>query len=527
MAHVIYAFSKRVTSDKIEPMKIIDDLDIKKIKSIINKLPHPKEKDLKKINLRTNPRNWIISMLKNFPDINENDMNQLLYDFTDSMKYRMREVTKHIIGILLQDQLLLCHSIFGEETITPEWKTIPRMLDSDNILRYAQFLQEEQSIKVRYYEKYATESFVEWLRLPHKDAFYHFGGYYRLYSEMDNNVNVFELNEKQIEEWIREHPEMKEGRIKLSNPLESLTIKQVYVGAKKYENIRDFLQDFHAEKYNINYYLGRYKEIIGSLDTFFTRHLDEKNRLVKIEGANQVTVLEKQNPNFDILFINDTIEIRDSYIEDLYTRFVNREEINIFHAGGIFMHPPLSLANLKIWNNVKHSELNKIIIDYYTTINLQDRNLKRLIEILLFKILYENNKKKPISKFFKIFCRRLEQDIHFNERFTKLENNELKVHLEFKARDFFTGKDKDIIERISGYLDKKLSLVESIIVLIGVEDDGTIAPIPSSRLSSDRVSSLMKNVQKSVSNQIHFLSLKQETEGILMIYTGNINLLNS
>ncbi|MFX0088087.1 MAG: hypothetical protein ACFFAU_20705 [Candidatus Hodarchaeota archaeon] len=527
MAQTIYAFSKRVTSDKIKPMKIIDDLDIKKIKSIINKLPQPKEKDLKKINLRTNPRNWIKSLLENFPNINESEMNQLLYDFTDSMRYRMREATKYIIGILLQDQLLLSHSIFGEETITPEWKTIPRMLDSDNILRYAQFIQEQQSIKVRYYEKYATESFVEWLRLPLKDAFYHFGGYYRLYSEVEKKINVFELNEKQIEEWIKKHPEMKEGRIKFANPLEYLTIKQVYVGARKYENIRDFLQDFHAEKYDINYYHDRYNKIIGSLEPYSNKYLDEKNRLVKIVGDKQEIVLEKQNPNFDILFINDNIELRDSYLEDLYTRFVNKEEINLFHAGGVFMHPPLSFANLKIWNKVNQGELNRIIIDYYITINLQDRNLKRLIEILFFKIITENNKKMPISRFFRLFYRRLEQDIQFNKRFTKLENDELNVQLEFKARDFFTGKDKEIIDRISGYLDGKLGSGESIILLIGVEDDGTLDPIPINRLKSDRVSSLMKKVQNSIPSPIYFLSLTQESDGILLIYTGNTNVFSS
>lgn len=344
---------------------------------------------------------------------------------------------------------------------------------------------------------------------------------------MDKIINVFELNEKQIEEWIKKHPEMKEGRIKFSNPLESLTIKQVYVGAKKYENIRDFLQDFHAEKYNVNYYHDKYNEIIGSLEPYYKRYLDEKNRLIKIVGDKKEIVLEKQNPNFDILFINDNIELRDSYLEDLYIRFINREEINLFHAGGVFMHPPHSLANLKIWNKVNQGELNRIIIDYYTTINLQDRNLKRLIEIIIIKTIYENNKKIPISRFFKLFCRRLEQDIQFNERFTKLENDELNVQLEFKARDFFTGKDKEIIDRISGYLDGKLGSGESIILLIGVEDDGTIDPIPISRLKSDRVSSLMKKVQNSIPSPIYYLSLTQESDGILLIYTGNTNALSS
>ena len=521
MNQIIYAFSKKVISDEIKSMKIEDELDIKDIKSVINKLPKPKEKNLKDINLRTNPRNWVESLLETFPNININEMEQLLYDFTDIMRYRMKEKTKYVIGMVLENQLLLCHSVSGEETITPNWKTIPRMLDSDNILRYVQFVRKDQSSKVRYYEKYATESFVDWLRLPLKDAFYHFGGYYRLYSEVEKNVNVFELNEKQIDYWIEKHPELKEGRIKFPNPIESLTINQVYVGNIKYENIKDFLQDYHAEKYNINNYRQRYKQIMESMEPFYIRIFDEKNRLVKLIGDQTKIVLEKINPNYDILYVNKNIALRDSYLENIYTRFVNGEEINIFHAGVVFIHPPFSIDNLKIWNLMKQDELNNFIIEYYLAINLQDKCLKRLIEIVIFKILKENNADLPISIFFELLVNRLEKDIQFKERLTKTENKELQMQLEFKARDFFMGRDSEIVNKISEYLASKLVPNKSITLLIGVEDDGTFDPIPTSRLSSDRVSNLMERIRVNIKKPLYYLSITHEDKGILLIFTGN------
>ncbi|MHA1285525.1 MAG: hypothetical protein ACTSVV_15170 [Promethearchaeota archaeon] len=522
MKLIIYAFSKKVTSNIIKSIKIEDKLDIERIKSIINKLPTPKEKDLRNLNLRTNPKNWILSLLESFPNIDKNKMNQLLYDFTDSMRSRMRETNKYIIGIINQDQLLLCHSIYGEETITPEWKTIPRMLDSDNILRYVLFQKANQSIKVRYYEKYATESFVEWLRLPSRDAFYHFGGYFRFLSEIDKIIHVFELNENQIDEWINKHPEIKKGVIKLINPIESLIIKQIHVGNKKYGNIRDFLQDYHAQKYNIQFYRKQYIKIMETMEPFYIKFYDEKDKLIKIKDDETKIVLEKENPNFEILFVNNKIELRNSYLEDLYSRFINKEELNIFHAGVDFLAPPFSLANFKIWNKINQDELIKLILKYYMTINLQDKNLNRIIEIIIFKSLQKKNMLLPINKFFELMSNRIMEDFKLKNKITKLENEELNIQFEYKSRDWLPTKDNEIINKISDYLNKKLESKKAIILLIGVEDNGLIDPIPISRLKSDRISNLKKKIQKNLNKYFLFLPITCNREGIILIFVGNL-----
>ncbi|MFH1625384.1 MAG: hypothetical protein ABID54_09565, partial [Pseudomonadota bacterium] len=117
---------------------------------------------------------------KGYPDnVKREEEEYLLLDFTEPMKTRMREESKWAIGLLMPGKLVLCHSLFGEETITPEWKIIPRMLDMDNVSRYVCFMDDSGIITVRFWERDATSSFIEWLGLPHKQAFL-FGGRYRI-----------------------------------------------------------------------------------------------------------------------------------------------------------------------------------------------------------------------------------------------------------------------------------------------------------------------------------------------------------
>ncbi len=144
----IFAFSKKIKEEKVDLAIISDKKDIERIKLVISGLPSPREKRLDEVELRTNPKKWVILLLNNYPNIDKEGMEELLNDFTDSMKTRMREESKYALGIVTKNLVLLCHSIYGEETITPEWKTIPRMLDSDNVLRYVQFIQRKENILV-------------------------------------------------------------------------------------------------------------------------------------------------------------------------------------------------------------------------------------------------------------------------------------------------------------------------------------------------------------------------------------------
>ena len=150
--HPIFTFTKQIAGTEIAQKEINDISDIKKLDDVVQRLealPSVSQSRLEDIGLRTNPKKWIKILLDSYPKhVSDVDMENLLFDFTDSMQTRMREENKYALGLLLEGRLVLCHSKYGQKTITPEWKIIPRMLDIDNILRYVSFSQLDGDIYV-------------------------------------------------------------------------------------------------------------------------------------------------------------------------------------------------------------------------------------------------------------------------------------------------------------------------------------------------------------------------------------------
>ena len=513
----IYAFSKGIKEEKIVHQEIPDSRDIMKIGEVIQKLeelPKAQESRLDELTLKVNPRKWVNSLVRNFPDnVNKEEMEYLLTDFTDEMRTRMREESKYAIGLLMQNKLILCHSYSGEETITPEWKIIQRMLDTDNVLRYVCFINEKGLITVRFWEREATSSFIEWLGLPYKTAFL-FGGKYRIYSEIEGVTTEFQLTEEEMESWIKSHSELREGIIKLSRPFELFTISEIRVGRRRYENPEDFMQDYEAEKLGIPRYMREYERINDKLLPMLMKYYDEKTQVVRIEGYEKTIEVTKSTPGFDILFVNDRIDFRASYLRDIVKRFINGEPIKIVHAGVKFKSSPFVLGSVEIYNGIQLDYVTQQIVNYYDGINLQDRNLTILLIYTIFKRLAELNSKLPIYHFLEQLSQEIMKLVSLKEKWTKLED---KV-LEYKSADVFAGSNEEIIGKLSEDLEKKLQESPCKIYFIGVEDDGVVNPLLSSRLKSDRIESIRIGLQDALSiDNIYACPVIQGEKGILLI----------
>ncbi len=515
--------TKGIKDDSIHQTKIMDSSDIKKIMEIINtKLPQPKETKLGDINLRRNPKMWVRELLDDYPQSDRKTFEELLSDFTDSMQTRMREDSKYVVGILFKKELLIAHTSYGEKTITPEWKTIPRMLDGDNILRYVHFIDQDGTIIVRYFEKWATLSFVDWLRLPEKEAFYYFGGKYRISSSINGFSISLELTEEDVETLINSGSIIHDDVISFDPPVSRLKISQIIAGRKKYEHFGDFIQDYEAEKYDIEWYREEYMKIIQSLGPLTEKHIDEKNRVIKISSGREVTLLNKRNNNLDILFVTNKyggIELRDSYLDNLYNRFLTGEKINIYHVEKPFLaNSNLKIGSMTIYNQCQFLELSKNLIKYYNNTNLQDVILHRILEMIIFNILARENEESGLGYFFDIFSKKIESEINSFNQLTKTEDGTL----EFKDRDFFVGNDEEIIKRLFEDIEKKLKASTNKVYLIGVEDGGKVTPISKSKLKSDRVESIRKRLEEKTRRKVIMFPILWDGEGIIILIIGDL-----
>ena len=515
----IYAFSKRIKEQQVIHHEITDAVDITKIQQVTQKLmalPRVSKSSIDELELRTNARKWATSLITNFPsNVNKDEMGYLLTDFTDAMRTRMREESKYAIGLLMESGLILCHSAFGEETITPEWKTIPRMLDTDNVLRYVYFINEKGTINVEYWEREATSSFVEWLGLPQKVAFL-FGGRYRIFSQIEGVTTELQLTDSEMERWILSHPEFKDGTIKLSTPIQILNVAEVRAGRKSYENVQDFIQDYDAEKYGIARYEREYDRI--KVLPLLVKYYDEKTRLARKEGEEEITEVAKTTPSFDILFVNENIEFRASYLKDITKRFINDEMIRIFHAGVKFRASPIVLGGLEFYNRIQVDSLTQQVMEYYKDTGLQDRNLATLIKYVVLKRLADTNQESPLVHFFQPLYNEILGSAVLDKKWSKLED---KV-LEYKSADFVAGGNGEVIARLRDDLSKKLKENPCKIYFVGVEDDGTVNPVPSSKLKSDRIETIRKGLERElISTNIYICSVPQADGSILLILASS------
>lgn len=493
----IYTFSKKIKDEKINKKEIPDQKDIVKISEIVSKLKTltgVRVLKFEETGLKTNPQKWIRSILSNEP-MRENfdNMENLLHDFTDSMMTRMREDSKYALGLVLENQILLCHSVYGEETITPEWRIIPRMLDADNVLRFVAFSEEKENIEVTFWEKEATNSFMDWLGLTRKQAFL-FGGRYRICAEIEKYRIEFQLTEIEMDELITVHPELKHGRINFENQLQYLNIDEIRISRKSYENPEDFLQDYKAEKFGVPKYIEAYKKIKQTSLPLITKYFDEKTQVIRVEGDEKAIEVNKDSGPFDIIFADGEIEFRASYLDELTRKYLNGENLKIFHSGMKFRSEPTVICGMELYNPIRVNELLRCFIDYYHEIKVRDYLLDYLLKFIGIKLIERLKQNSPVDYFFEQLSGNIIKELSIQGKITTTEDQ----FIEYKSREYFAGKDEVIISRFEDDLRKKLDNSDCKLYLIGVEDDGTIDPFLATRFNSDRIENIRKGIEEKI-----------------------------
>lgn len=499
----IYVYSKKVKEGLINSDKKTRKIDKEKISKVIGSLLGVgKTKYFDEVELEQNCKDWVTSLLKTYPNIDERDIKELLNDFSDSMYTRMRGEEKYTIAVISEKSLILCHSIFGEETITPKWEVIERMLDKDNVIRFVYFKQEGEKIKIIFYEDTRSIFFVQWLGLPEREAFSYMGGKNRIFTEINDSPLVFEFTDEEFEKKIIKDKifHIKGNQIILPNPIQRLPITQIRVGKKPYDNAGDFIQDFLAKRYDLKYYQEEYTKLKSSLQPLITKLIDCEHELRNSEGK---ILVEKRNPNFYILFCDDVIEVKQSFLDKLKTKILNGENFKLFHAGANLSPTPFKVKGMEIYNNIKYDN-TKFIIDYYNQLKLKD-SFDTILVYLIFYSLKEENKEIPISHFLEKMVNSLTNEIDFSYKFANLEDD----IIELKSRDFISGSNQDIVKKLSEDITKKTTISTFKIYLLGADEKNKeFEPITSYKFDDSRINQIKDSLQKNVGNlNVNFLKI--------------------
>lgn len=507
----MYVYSKQVKEKIIKSETITRNNDKVNIFKVINSLKEiGKCKNLNELEFNENCKQWIIDILNNVDNF-ESSIKYLLNDFTDNMMTRMREKEKYVISIISNNTLLLCHSIIGEQTITPFWQVYDRMLDKDNVERFVLFQKENDNIEVIYYEQYKSESFIRWLGISKKDAFYYFDGKNRLYVDYNDVHFVIELNDDEVESNLLIKNSlftMKRNQLQLSTPIHSLEVNQIRVGKKRYNSLSDFIQEYLARRYELSYYQDEYQKLAGNLNVLFFQYIDDYDSVISITSDGEESIiLRKRNPNFHIIFAGKLgsgalVEIRDSYFYKIFTEFQNENKIRIFHAGlKIYQQQKgyFKIGTLEIFNDININLITKILYEYIENTEIIDDNINNAIYYSIFYLLVLDNMNKPISYLFDKFKNEFGKDIKKSKIIAENEGD----IIEFKSRDFIIGNDNEILTKIKEDVEKKIKLNLFKIYIFGVDDKSKkIETLSSNKFKPERINNLEKQLLKNIDNNI-------------------------
>jgi hypothetical protein len=490
-----HIYSKKVKDNKINGSIISKSTNKRKLLELINSLlKHGGKKDIEDLEIDENCRDWVANILNGFPSFDMNHLKYLLNDFTDNMMTRMREEDKYAVTIISPDILLLCHAVAGERTITPTFKFIERMLDTDNVERFVVFQKKNDSIEVTYWEHYPSESFIRWLGITQKEAFFYLGGKNRFHSDLDGLNCVIELTDEDVENNFIKNDSFRFENSTLILPSGNrLNISQIRVGKKYFDNYENFLENFMHKRYNLNYYSEQYAKINSSLEPLYKKFIDEKDKLIKIEKSVEKISIRKYNSNFIILFGNNNVSFRQNFLEELFTDFLNNKKLKIFHAGVNFSSEPLEVGVFSFYNKFNLDSSIQSIIKYYNGTSIKDRDIFNILSYLAFYLLKQKNKDLPICNFFKLFS---EKFIHNLDLKSKIIQQEDRI-IEFKSRDVFVGNDNEIVKKLIKDIRTKTATSDFKIYFIGCDEElQNFETINGSRLPSDRISSIENKIQK-------------------------------
>lgn len=519
--NVIYVFSRRIKDKDLSEKNIGRRVDKEKITAITTKLmDHGKERDINEIELETNCNEWILDIFENYPDKKEisKPIRYLLNSFTSYMKTRRREDDRYVVSIISKDYILLANTVFGEETITPTYEIIPRMMDKDNVMLYVIFRKDKYGkIKVRYYEFYPSDFFMNWLGLPQKDSHFYQGGKYRVYTDILGNTTVFELGEEDIDKLSEL---IVDNQIKLEKPLELININQIRIGKVRYKDFLSFYDKFMDERYELDYYSNKFMELISNLNTQVYSYRDCNDGVERLEEGYYNLEIKKHNPNFNILFGTNNGNVRigfdRDYINELCSKYSNGNTFKIFHAGDKRSVEPIKICSMDIHNELS-SNISKFLINYLNETNFRDRDLFYMLSSITFKILAYENSDKHINTFFNEISSKCISML----KNRKITDNEDEI-LEFKGSEYFRGSPDDISDKIITDLKKKLGGNDFKVYLIGVVEPpkGKLDPIPQQQLTSDHMKFIEKRIEKeNYVNKAHISAIEVDNDNSIVALT--------
>jgi hypothetical protein len=439
------------------------------------------------MDLEDNAKMLIDQIFEEYPDRNERAATMLINNFCKNMQTSARQAGKYAILIILGDAIFICHADSKEMTITKEADVMERLLDTDNVDKYAEFRNREDGIEVRHFERHRTKSLSGWLGVAPSKISYGDAGKVKVFTEIDEVTCSFQFTQDEFAEHFIQNSKYEIVNETLRTPSgNEYHIEEVKYGKRTFDDPDEFKQDFYGIYYDVESYREHYENIANSMEPFTSTIIDGENQLT--EGRNGRSLLLKEHDEFDITFASGPINLRSRWRSKLIRRFENDTRTLLFHAGAPFSEDEIVIGPYELYNDLDlpySSELNSL----YSIIREggTGQNMTNIISYVIFKVL-SAWAQRPVGGFFEQLSEKYADRLDEQGLILKDEDEVL----EFKDRNWLASKSDD---KIAEKFTKEIQ-ADTRLVIVGIDEaDQCISPVKRSRYSPERNERIENKVQ--------------------------------
>jgi hypothetical protein len=442
-------------------------------------------------------------------DRTEGDLEAIAEDFSENMQTRARAAGKYVVIILGKERLIACHSYTGKRALTTDMNIVEELLSADNIDKYAEFTREDDEIVVNHFDKYDTESFVEWLGIPVDEVVYDIKGDVKVYSAIADDIQAtFQFTRDDIVEKIINTDEFNlEGNLLETPDTErDYRIKQIRWGNSTYETAEAFKQEALTHHYELSYYEDKFEELAeGDLDLATKTAIDREEKLTVESGGEQEVKVGKTHEDFEIVFANEFIDLEAGWRQSLASKaLADDQRVAVHHPGNDIAEEPVRIGALRIYNELGLADgvVNDLHDFVRTARDLGTSNMGSLVKHVTFDLLRQEAN-APVCHFFgelaDEYLRNHTGTVGEGTRVTLREGGPAAVELK-SPEWFYVEDDRDLVDKLVEELDNGAGMVVG-----GIDEDGgKVKGIQKNRFPHERLEGLEQKVeQQSDAEQIH------------------------
>lgn len=486
----VHFYYKEIQADGLNSWTLESAERVRNIYEVIDGLDrqtstHP----IDELDIDDNPQMFVNRLLNAYPNHDEAFCVSLINDFSDSMRTTAREAGKYAVLILYEDALILCHTDSEEMTITKDAEVLERLLDADNVDKYARFQKTDKGTEILQFERSVTKSFSEFLGLNPEEIAYEEAGEIKIFTQIDDSTVRFEFGQEEFEQKFITGEDYDLHTEILETPSDEYQINHVKMGRRRYETVDEFLQQFYALYYDLNTLKNQYATLASSMTPHTTSVVDHEDK-VTTGGPNGPTKLKKGNDSgFSIVFADKHIELSAGWRLQLSKKLRSGETVQLHHVGNDFVEDSVQVGPFEVYNaiDIDEERLNQL---YRVTQEAgTGKHLSNIIFCVMFHTLSEWCQ-SPVCHFFGQMTKRFEDELSAEGMILRDEDG----LMELKGRDWLTDieDDEDAAKKISEEIQS-----DSKLLLVGVEEEEqVIRPLSRSKWDSERNERVRDSVRK-------------------------------